>query len=56
MIGVQAVITGVAIIDMIAHDLRAAVLDVVHRLFVAGEHAIAVLRPIGVAIFPEDVG
>jgi hypothetical protein len=56
MIGVEPVLTSVAVIDMTTHNLRAAVLDVVHRLFMARQHAFAILRPIGRAVFAEDVG
>ena len=55
MIGIQPFFTGIAIVDVAAHDLSAAEFDVLHRLYVAGEHAVAVLRPIGRAVCVEDI-
>lgn len=46
MIGVEAFIAGVTIVDMTAHDFGTAELDVLHRLFVAGQHAVAVVLEI----------
>jgi hypothetical protein len=56
MISVHVFITDIARVDMPTHDLGTAELDVLHRLFVALEHTVAVLRPVGRAVFPEDVG
>jgi hypothetical protein len=56
VIGVEAVLTGIAIVDVSAHRLCAAAEDIVQRFFVAGEHAVAVLRLVGWSVFAEDVG
>jgi hypothetical protein len=41
---------------MSAHDLRAAAFDVLHGLFMAGQHLFAIFFEILRAVFAEDVG
>ena len=55
VIGVESVLTGVAVIDMAAQDLRATAFDGLHRLFMTGEHFFPILLAIGRAVFSEDI-
>jgi hypothetical protein len=56
VIAVEPVITGSAIIDLAVQSVCAAADNIVQRFFVAGEHAVAILRLIGRTVFPDDVG
>jgi hypothetical protein len=55
MIGEDRFITGITIIHVPPYDGCPACFNIVHGLFMAGEHLLAVLLPVGRAVFPENV-